>query len=194
VTAKVVGSGALLAGSSSGQDAPNFARIISHVSDRYNSCHLRLDRIKKAEITATNYSAAKYTMLSGKHLRIPFDPSDGLSKSLAKPDSTVGAPRLVVFVSVTKIVFDKRKELDWLAPHRRETRFSNSLRVIRSAFPDRYAFHRESSKARSAALTGRRSSTAARQSSSANFNFCRFGRLRSSGNCASAMPANVPPI
>lgn len=126
-------------------------------------------------------------MLLRKHLWIPLDPRYGLAKTLPKPAATVREPGIVVAVGVTKILLDGREKLYRLASHLRATRRSSSSSVIRSTFPARYAFQRESSNARSSALTDTRSSTASRHNSSANFNFWRLGSFRSSGNCARAM-------
>jgi hypothetical protein len=146
---------------------------------------------ENAKVALVDDRAAKEPMLLRKHLRIPFDPRHRLVKASAKPDLSILPPRIVEVVSVAKILVDQRQKLDRLTSHRRATRRSNSSNEIRSTLPERYAFHRESRSARSSALTGRRSSTPARHSSSASFSFCRFGSFWSSGKCARAMDRNV---
>src|SRR5690606_20424890 len=186
-----VGSGVWLARFSLAQKSSDELRIVAHITNRNDGRNLSFDDKENAEIAAANDSPPKEPMLLRKHLWIPFDPRNGLAKPLAKPNSSVMPPGVVVSVGVAKVLFDERQKLYRLALHRRAARRSNSCKEIRSTFPERYAFQRVSKSARSSALTGRRSSTAARQSSSANLSFCRFGNFRSSGNCARAMERKV---
>ena len=121
----------------------------------------------------------------GEEFWVPFDPRDRLGKSLLKPFRSVRPPRIVIGTRIAEVILDKFEELDWLAPHLRDTRRSSSASVIRFAAPDLYAAHRLSSSFFCPELTGNESVIPDSQSSSANSNRWRLGSFFSSGKLAS---------
>ena len=153
----------------------NFYGVLSHVNNRNYGGHCRLNGKEDSEVAPADNRSPKEPLLSGKHLGIPLNPRYGLMKTLSKLETAIDQPRVVVTVGITKIILDSCEKLYWLAPHLRARRRPSSSSEIRSIFPNRYAFHRESSIVRCLMLTEAVSSTAAHQSSSAKASFWRLG-------------------
>jgi len=86
VTAKVVGSGALLAawGTSIRQHSSDLSGISAHVENSHDRGDFGFNRKKDTEVAPANYRSMKKSMFLRKHLRIPFDPRHRLVKTITK--------------------------------------------------------------------------------------------------------------
>jgi len=129
--------GALLGPFSLEQQRANLLRIISHVSHSNDRGDFAFNREEDPKIAPADDRTPEEPMLLRKHLWIPLNPRNGLVELLAKPRATICQPRIVIIVSVAKIVLDERQELYRLALHLRATRRSNSPNEIRCTLPAR---------------------------------------------------------
>src|SRR5580765_5277171 len=97
----------------------NPQRVSSHVENRDNRHHLRLNNVENGEIAPADDSPTKMLVAPGKHFRIPADPENGFTKLRMKLFRAPELPGFVESARVSKVLFDGFEELDRAAPHPR---------------------------------------------------------------------------